>query len=189
MSVVVVDEGAAGAGALVCVALVEFGADGPGELRGVRAGRCSDVDGDGVALYDDAAGGSAGRRGGERRAGVEVAGGAGNSAAMAGMATAAAPAMPSAAARSSGRVRSMPMAAPSTMFSPACMNTRDGLRMPSFSLNQPTVESAAPLMVSCTVPSMLVMPLTKPCIICAPKVVNLAGSSMPNHCMTPAKAW
>lgn len=83
----------------------------------------------------------------------------------------------------------MPMAVPSTMLLPASMNTRDGLWMPSFSLNQPSVESAAPLIASCTAPSAPVMPLTRPCVIWLPKVVNFAGMSMPSHCMTEAKAW
>ena len=62
---------------------------------------------------------------------------------------------------------------------PSSAKTRLGLWMPSFSLNQPTVLSAAPVMASLTWARPLVMPVTMPCMSMVPNSLNLPGISTP----------
>ncbi|MOA46748.1 hypothetical protein D3C78_1693000 [compost metagenome] len=71
---------------------------------------------------------------------------------------------------------------------PNSAKTREGLLIPSFSLNQPMVESPISPMTFFSSPIPAFSPLISPSIIIPPNSVNRPGSSMPRYFMTAAKA-
>ena len=68
---------------------------------------------------------------------------------------------------------------------PSSANTREGLRMPSFSLNQPVALAAAPVTASLTAAPALRMPSASPRIMSAPNWANCAGRPRKNSSACP----